>query len=128
MIKKILAIGLISLGVGVSTLSAEISVGKCFGCHGKAWDKKALGKSKIVSEMTQKEIEEAMLGYKDGSYGGAMKGLMKGQLSRFDEAQIKEMAMLIKPEKVEKMTSSKCGGHKKAPKAAMKCGVGKCGS
>ena len=53
---------------------------KCVGCHGVNGEKAALnGKSKIIKDMTKAEIKTAMLGYKDGTYGGAMKGLMKGQ-------------------------------------------------
>jgi len=68
----------------------------CVGCHGANFEKKALGKSKVVSEMTKEEIVTALKGYKDGSYGGAMKGLMKGQVASLSDADIDALAGSIK--------------------------------
>ncbi len=65
---------------------------KCSSCHGVMGDKKALGKSKIINEMSQDDLITAMKGYQDGSYGGSMKALMKGQVAKLDEAQIKSLA------------------------------------
>jgi len=64
----------------------------CAGCHGADFSKKALGKSKIVKDMTKADIEKALKGYKDGTYGGAMKGIMKGQVAKLSDADIKEIA------------------------------------
>jgi len=64
----------------------------CKGCHGANFEKKALGKSKVVAEMSKADIATALKGYKDGSYGGAMKGMMKGQVAKLDEAAIKAIA------------------------------------
>jgi cytochrome c len=65
---------------------------KCAGCHGANGEKAALGKSKIIKDMTKAEFVSALKGYKDGSYGGAMKGLMKGQVASLDEATMQEIA------------------------------------
>jgi len=65
---------------------------KCIGCHGANGEKKALGKSKVMKDMTKAEIVTALNGYKDGSYGGAMKGLMKGQVATLSAADIKAIA------------------------------------
>ena len=83
----------------------------CAGCHGKSFEKKAMGKSKVVSEMSKEDIVKALKGYKDGSYGGAMKGLMKGQVASLSDADIASIADSIKG-----------GGEKKAaaPKEAAK--------
>ena len=51
-----------------------------------------MGKSKKVNEMTKADIETALKGYKDGSYGGAMKGIMKGQASKLSDDDIKGIA------------------------------------
>ncbi|KAG2737464.1 hypothetical protein P692DRAFT_20883533 [Suillus brevipes Sb2] len=59
---------------------AAVNAKACTSCHGADWSKKALGKSKNVAEMTHIEIADALKGYKDGTYGGPMKGLMKGQM------------------------------------------------
>jgi len=72
------------------------SVAACVGCHGQQFEKAAMGKSKIVKEMTKEEIVAALKGYKDGSYGGGMKGLMTGQVAALDDAKIEAIAALIK--------------------------------
>ncbi|XOB61178.1 c-type cytochrome [Campylobacterota bacterium DY0563] len=65
---------------------------KCVACHGANGEKVALGKSKIIKDMTKAEIVSALNGYKDGSYGGAMKGLMKGQVTSLSDADIQAIA------------------------------------
>jgi len=68
----------------------------CAGCHGADFSKKALGKSKVVKDMSKEEIVAALKGYKDGSYGGAMKGMMAGQVKSLDDAAIEAIAAEIK--------------------------------
>lgn len=80
-----------------------INLASCKGCHGVNWERSALGKSKIVKDLTKEEIQTAILGYKEGSYGGIMKGVMKGQLAQFktiEEIQtlIDEIDIQIHPE------------------------------
>jgi len=48
---------------------------RCVSCHGVDFEKKALGVSKIVKDMSQQEIKAALDGYKNG-LGGSMKELM----------------------------------------------------
>lgn len=67
----------------------------CVGCHGANGEKKALGKSEIIKGWEAKKVEEALNGYKNGSYGGAMKGVMKGQVARLDEKSIKAVSEYI---------------------------------
>ena len=78
--------------VATASLFAEVNVSACTGCHGADFGKAALGKSKIVKDMTKADIEKALKGYKDGSYGVAMKGLMKGQVAKLSDADIKAIA------------------------------------
>jgi cytochrome c553 len=68
---------------------------KCASCHGSLGEKKALGKSKVINEMTKEGLVIALKGYKDGSYGGAMKGLMKGQVSKLTDDDISTLAAHI---------------------------------
>lgn len=70
-------------------------LGACKGCHGQNFEKKAMGMSKIVKNMSKQEIIKAIKGYKDGSYGGAMKALMKGQVAFFSNQDIQETAVQI---------------------------------
>lgn len=65
---------------------------KCAGCHGATGEKAALGKSKIIKDLTKAEFVAAMKGYQAGTYGGAMKGLMAGQVKGLDDATIQALA------------------------------------
>jgi len=79
------------------SLSANILQNtNCINCHGKHFEKSALNQSKIVKDMTQNEIEKALIGYKLGTYGKGLKGIMKGQLLKFNENELKIIAKYIK--------------------------------
>ena len=69
----------------------------CKQCHGWHWEKEALGKSRNVSNLTNEEIKVALLGYKDGSYGGIMKNIMKNHLKDYNEKDLIEISKKIKP-------------------------------
>merc|ERR1711879_548080 len=47
----------------------------CAACHGMNGEKAALGKSQVIKGWDAAKTEAALKGYKDGSYGGAMKGV-----------------------------------------------------
>jgi len=74
------------------TADGALLYSKCVGCHGKNGEKSALNKSAIIESWSVAQIEDALTGYKDGSYGGAMKGLMVGQVKDLNEAQITAIA------------------------------------
>jgi len=87
------------LVVAASLLTACVAFAnpyaKCIGCHGANGEKVALGKSKVIKDMTKADFIAAMKGYKDGSYGGPMKGLMKGQAASLSDADIEAIANQI---------------------------------
>ena len=69
---------------------------KCVACHGKTFEKHALGKSAVVKDMNHKEIEKLLLGYKSGTtnkYG--MGALMKGQLATVSDKDISDISKNI---------------------------------
>ena len=68
---------------------------KCASCHGATGEKPALGKSKIIKDMTKADFISALKGYQDGTYGGAQKGLMAGQVKALSDADMKDMATQI---------------------------------
>lgn len=68
----------------------------CVSCHGVKYDKKALGKSKIVKDMSIDDIEDSLIGYKNGTYGGLMKGMMVSHVSKYSEDELREIAVQIK--------------------------------
>ena len=84
-----------TLGLLTISASAEFNTAGCTGCHGKDFEKAAMDKSKIVKDMSKADIETALKGYKDGSYGGAMKGVMKGQADKLSDADIEAIATQI---------------------------------
>ena len=74
--------------IGLSSVAMGDAFKKCAGCHGADGGKKALGKSKVIKNLTKADIVAALHGYKDGTYGGPMKGLMKGQVKSLSDADI----------------------------------------
>lgn len=91
--KKTLSIGL--LLTLISTAAIANPYGKCQGCHGVNGEKKALNKSLIIKDMTKAEIKDSLIGYQNGTYGRAMKGLMKGQVRNLSMADIEAIANQI---------------------------------
>ena len=90
--KKILTIlALIGCTSLMATDIAPIAK-KCAACHGLQGEKKALNKSNIMNKMTKEDFINATKGYKDGSYGGAMKAVMKPQVIKLSDEQISALA------------------------------------
>jgi len=79
--------------MGSSVFAA--SFGACAACHGAKAEKKALGKGKVIAGWKADRVFKALKGYKDGTYGGAMKAVMKGQVARLSEADMKQLADTI---------------------------------
>ena len=73
-------------------LNAEALFKTCASCHGLKGEKEALGKSQVITGWDKDRVIKALNGYKDGSYGGPMKGLMKGQVAKLSDADIKALA------------------------------------
>lgn len=91
--KLVMATTLIACSVTLS--SATPLYTKCVQCHGTNGEKVALGKSKVIKDMAKADFITAMKGYQDGSYGGAMKAIMKPQAAGLSEADIKTIADFI---------------------------------
>ena len=93
--KKIVKV--VALGALLATSSAyAASIAVCAGCHGQNFEKAALGKSKIVKDMSLKEIVDALKGYKKGTYGDTMKELMVKQVAHLKDSELEAMSLLIK--------------------------------
>jgi len=87
----------VALGALITTASSyAVSIAVCAGCHGQHFEKKAMGQSKIVKDMSLKEIVVALKGYKNGTYGGAMKQMMLTQVVNVKDSDLDAMSMLIK--------------------------------
>ncbi len=93
---KIVTAGLVLISLSTLSFADGATVyKKCIACHGANGEKVALGKSKIIKDMTKAEIESSLLGYQNGTYGGAMKGLMAGQVKTLSTTDIKDIANKI---------------------------------
>lgn len=67
----------------------------CAGCHGADASKPALGKSQIIKGWDADKIAAALHGYKAGAYGGAMKSIMVGQVTKLSDSDIKTLSEYI---------------------------------
>jgi len=68
---------------------------KCAACHGANAQNPALGKSQIIKGWEVSKTIDALNGYKDDTYGGAMKGVMKSQVTTLSDNDIKALATFI---------------------------------
>lgn len=76
--KKIKILALATLVIAPIVLMADMD--RCVSCHGVDFEKKALGVSKVVKDMSEIEIKKALDGYKKG-IGGSMKDLMIAEVN-----------------------------------------------
>jgi hypothetical protein len=74
----------------------NINISGCLGCHGSSFEKHALAKSKIVSNLTEDEIKERLVGYKNKTYGGSMQTIMSNQVKIYSESELAQIAKQIK--------------------------------
>jgi len=68
---------------------------KCVGCHGSNAEKKALNKSQIIKGWDKEKVISAIEGYKNGTYGSSMKGVMKSQVSKLNKNEIEAVSKYI---------------------------------
>jgi len=94
-IEKIAAPIITKVQQAVNTPNGEQLYKKCMGCHGQNAEKKALNKSAIIKNWDELKITNALKGYKDGTYGGPMKGVMKSQVATLSQAEIEVLAKYI---------------------------------
>ena len=74
---------------------AAIYKAQCASCHGATGEKKALNKSQVINTFSEAQIVTALKGYKDDSYGGAMKALMKSKVAKLSDDEITAIAKEI---------------------------------
>lgn len=67
----------------------------CIACHGAKAEKKGLNVGAIIQGWEVEKIVAALKGYKDGSYGGKMKAIMKPQASKLSDEQMQAVAEYI---------------------------------
>ncbi|AFI06529.1 c-type cytochrome [Helicobacter cetorum] len=90
--KVVLALSVLFAGnVLMAKSGAELAKG-CIGCHGAKFEKKAMGKSKVVNSMTEKEIEEELIAFKEGKKKSPV---MEMQAKKLSAEDIKVLAKYI---------------------------------
>ncbi|MBU0720566.1 c-type cytochrome [bacterium] len=92
---KKIALTLLIASVGLMAADGAALFKKCASCHGANGEKKALNQSQVIAGWDAAKTEASLKGYKDGSYGGKMKGLMKGQVAAYSDADITAVSAYI---------------------------------
>lgn len=88
--------GLLVLGLLTASVASADAFKQCAVCHGKTGERAALGgKSKVIKDMTKAEIASSLHGYKNGTYGGAMKAMMVKQVENLSDADIEAISNQI---------------------------------
>ena len=67
----------------------------CSSCHGESAEKAVFNKSAVIATWSSKKIQDALHGYKNGTYGGELKGMMQGQSKPLSDDQIKALSDYI---------------------------------
>jgi len=68
---------------------------QCASCHGQEAEKSALNTSKIIAGWDEKKVLAALKGYKENSYGGNLKAIMKGQVNHLSEEELQAVAAYV---------------------------------
>lgn len=92
--KKVLLVALFGASCMMAADGAALYK-PCIACHGAKAEKKALNKSQVVQGWAEDKIVASLKGYKDGTYGGAMKGVMKPQAAKLSDDDMKAVAKYI---------------------------------
>lgn len=75
--------------------SPTILYQRCAACHGNHAEKSALNQSAVIGDWDSKRIAASIVGYQDGTYGGAMKTLMQNQVKDLNRIQIEALSEYI---------------------------------
>lgn len=67
----------------------------CSACHGKTGEKHALRVSPLLKGQTADELFKKMKGYQDGTYGGKKKAIMKRNVAKLSDDELKALAKYI---------------------------------
>lgn len=87
-------------------LKSSINLTSCKGCHGVDFEKAALGVSKIVMNMSKSEVSAALIGYKNGTYGGPMKNMMKSHVINYTNKELSTTGIGINNQKKKEVVKS----------------------
>ncbi len=75
--------------------ASKLYTNKCASCHGLNAEKSALNTSANISQWDSDKIQNALHGYKNGTYGGKMKAIMEAQIKPLSDEEIKQLSNYI---------------------------------
>lgn len=84
-----------STPISATVTGAGLYAQKCASCHGKDAKKSALNTSRPIAGWSSEKLKDALNGYKNGTFGGKMKGLMQGQSKPLSDSDIKLLSDYI---------------------------------
>ncbi|MGL2501332.1 c-type cytochrome [Helicobacter pylori] len=90
--KVIMALGVLAFANALMATDVKALAKGCAACHGVKFEKKALGKSKIVNMMTEAEIEKDLMDFKSGTHKNPV---MTAQAKKLSDEDIKALAKYI---------------------------------
>lgn len=91
----------------LSTSLLAVNLHTCTECHGKKFEKPAMGISRIVKDLNKEELTTALNGYKTNQHGGAMQEVMNRQISKFSDAEIEEIVVQILDDNITNIAMEK---------------------
>ena len=87
--------GFFALSVASFSADGKALYKRCSACHGKDGSKKALRVSAPLKGQKADALFKKMKGYQDGTYGGKKKAIMKRNVAKLSDAQLKALAAYI---------------------------------
>ncbi|GAA7398045.1 cytochrome c [Helicobacter pylori] len=90
--KVIMALGVLVFANVLMATDVKALAKSCAACHGVKFEKKALGKSKIVNMMSEAEIEKDLMDFKSGANKNPV---MTRQAKKLSDEDIKALAKYI---------------------------------
>jgi len=93
--KKVFLLASLVCASSIFAADAETLFKTCATCHGAKAEKAALNKSQIIAGWDAAKITAALNGYKEGTYGGPLKGTMTPQVKNLSADDIKALAGYI---------------------------------
>ncbi|GAA6890919.1 cytochrome c [Helicobacter pylori] len=90
--KVIMALGVLAFANVLMATDVKALAKGCAACHGVKFEKKALGKSKIVNMMSEAEIEKELMDFKNGAIKNPV---MSTQAKKLSDEDIKALAKYI---------------------------------
>jgi len=80
---------------GESKSGSSLYARKCASCHGHDAKKSALNASQVIAGWDTQRTQNALNGYKSGTFGGKMKGIMEGQSRPLSDVEVKLISNYI---------------------------------